>query len=153
MVRAAAFFLILPSLLWLTPSSSEACSCYSPAESFVAPAENATGVPVNTKIWAGRVFDRPVQLFELEGALVPTTETAIDANDSELVVLTPNAPLNPGQRYRFESSRGTIVFTVAEGRDDEAPPIPSEVGRETHSEGPELFGSSSCGNSGYYAIE
>lgn len=149
-----ALSLLVVSAVLAAPRIAQACSCYSPGDDFVAPVDGATDVPVNARIWVGSRWSSPVLTDDEYGDVVPTTETLIEGNDTEIVVLTPIAPLVPGTRYRVEGVRATI-FTVGTSTDTTAPTIPTELSREPRVEhvGWDPFGGeSSCGEADHVSV-
>lgn len=139
----------------LIPQRSEACSCFSNGEMFVAPSTAQKGVPTNTKIWTGSLFGSPAEIIDQSGQLVPVTTTKIEGVDGTLTVYTPVQPLVLGQGY-FVRANGLELstFAVEVEADSTKPAPPVESGRESHSEGGSftLFGGSSCGNDGSHYV-
>lgn len=140
----------LPSLLgagvllaigqqFLAPAAAQACSCRLPF--LIAPADGASDVPTNTKIWhLPQVLSEQQGTFRLVGPLgdVAMDEQLIPANGGPGIVgrvFTPRSPLTPGARYRFlvcgslADCVGGEGFTVGAGR-AEAPAKPRVLARE-----------------------
>lgn len=131
-------------LVALAPRPVRACSCADPAASIdlVQPADGAVGVPRNARVFLGgkQVLSSdgfgekaPASLLDDEGRAVPTRETEVRGGGLVLV-LHPEAPLEPGGRYTVVVAGQPLSrFTVGEVSDDVPPAPPRVVGVETHS--------------------
>ncbi len=154
-----ALGLIAALLSVLLPSAAWACSCVGPFLSFVAPADRATGVPLNTRIWigAGEIFDAPphlaVELHEEPSTIRNGGWTLLEAPNAKLHVFTPAAELKPNTRYRIViNGERRAEFTTGEARDEEAPASPVLVGQEENLESSTFGAVSSCGESATVAL-
>jgi hypothetical protein len=125
------------------PRSTEACSCA--AYPLLVPPINATGVPINTRIW---VTDRrrlePPRLIGPRGE-VPTGLGQLRRGEIlNADVLTPQAPLEPDTTYTVASHDGTSLgsFTTGRIQDTDPPALPRELLRTSEAR---LSPGSSCG--------
>ena len=111
------------------PTPARACSCATPS---VRPADGATDVPRNARIWvpAFRSDDMNVRILR-EGV----EEIAFDVGAIEhssgmfVLVLTPRAPLAPSTRYQVKaaltySNPQPTSFTTGETFDTTSPGVP-----------------------------
>ncbi|MEW5854521.1 MAG: Ig-like domain-containing protein [Myxococcota bacterium] len=102
-----------------------------PATEFMAPAPDATDVPVNTRIWVG-AGEGGEDTMSVSGPHGPIhgTRTSLVSNLVTIVVFTPTEPLVPGETYVVtRPGGGSSTFRVGNARDHEAPPPPSVVSR------------------------
>lgn len=132
--------------LLATPTVARACSCSIGFE-VLWPEQDATGVPLNTRIWVAQFdeFEVPplgeplLRVFGGTTALDLTTST-IDTSNGPLTVLTPLAPLAPSTQYELidcayvecvDGTGGTPVtsFITGTAADTDPPPRPVETDR------------------------
>ena len=155
-----AALLGLASVLFAAPAA-HACSCAIGFTEFVAPAQGASGVPSNTRIWVGvaNLADAldpasGITLLDSDGEAVGVTHSEITADLDVLAVYTPDAPLAVGP-YTVLDTAGSVItsFTVGADSDDEAPASPLEIGREASSDARGPFPTSSCGYADMVTIE
>jgi MYXO-CTERM domain-containing protein len=142
-----AVAVVVMSSLALIPRVAEACSCIDPMQStsLVAPADGATDVPVNARIWVGSGQMPPltdeqtgqpkepaVQLLDDQDQFVVGTQSIIQSTDGLVYVFTPAQPLGAGRTYRARANgAGIAAFTTGSGTDTEAPAVPSVVSEDS----------------------
>jgi hypothetical protein len=111
------------------PTPARACSCATP---FVRPADGATGVPLNTRIWVPSLgLDaKGVRLLREGGEEIPCDLGAIHHTAGMTVlVLTPRTPLAPSSRYQVRAPFAAYnpqptSFTTGDTTDSTAPASP-----------------------------
>jgi len=131
------------ALSWST--RADACS-YVSGFQLVAPADGATEVPRNTRIWGGLYGGEttaPAEDYRLvasDGEEVPLSLGVLDitSDGGQLVSLTPQRLLRPRTRYEFQE-RGNrwLAFTTSLDEDNTPPAIPTETGRRLSAHLPE----------------
>lgn len=136
--------LILAAIAALAPASARPCSCRFPTSGVAAPADGASDVPRNAKIWLGGMSERsgaslPV-LVDAAGQQVPVVATTI----ADVLILSPVATLEPGQRHAVTSDgQPLLAFTTGEDVDDAPPEVPQVLETTATSGFPDPFGT--CG--------
>lgn len=135
-------------LIATTPRVAAPCDCAVPGLAFVAPADGASEVPLNARVWSGGVDAR---LLDAGGVEVAASITRIDVDGIAIRVLAPLALLQPGATYTIERGSGSTSFVVGATRDDEAPAAPREMTRRTVVF--DAHESQTCGGRGEYYVE
>lgn len=132
--------------LLAVPSVAHACSCGF-GFGVLWPEQDATGVPLNTRIWiadlneigVSQLGEPLLRVFGETTALDFTTST-IDTSKGPLTVLTPLAALAASTQYELvdcayvecvDGSGGSLVtrFTTGTAADTDPPPRPVETDR------------------------
>jgi hypothetical protein len=111
------------------PTSARACSCATP---FLRPADGATGVPLNTRIWVPSIGldQRNAKVIREGGEEIPCDVGAIHHTGGvTILVLTPRTPLAPSTRYQVKVAGSYLnpqptSFTTGELTDTTAPESP-----------------------------
>ena len=133
---------LLAAVLVAAPRSADACSCMF-GSPIVLPADGATGVPLDTRVWVGSQWNTDdgtgeagfaeTELLGPDGARVPGSMTGIVSRQDGLSVFTPDAPLAPNTRYTVRVEAGGLesTFTTGEARSAGAPGVPEAEVLET----------------------
>lgn len=138
------------ALLSLTPKPAWAgsCSCLAPSAQ-ILPSNGWQEVPVNTKTWVLRAQHCGIPSLATRGGTeVLTTHSRLDA---DVLVLTPEHPLEAGEQYEVHCPEGKVSsFTVADGQDWSAPSTPKFAVGDRVSVTSEGFGD--CGDMDYATL-
>jgi hypothetical protein len=136
-MRARIWFIFLLLCAWLSPwRSAHACSCA--LTQLVAPADGATDVSINTRVWFvdgsyGEPPNPPTYTLTGPQGPVPFTVGRLHGDGwggNEILVATPGISLQPGSDYTFASDRDAVThFHTGTARDDQAPPLPTQKQR------------------------
>ncbi len=148
MTRSIALLLALASTL--LAGSALACSCAFEETELLAPADGATDVPVNARIWVGAGTANwgqgAVTLTGEAGAEVAATVSDLSGNNERIIVLAPAADLDAGAAYEVRVDDEVIGSFVAGAEADDAPPeVPGELEREATSSARVPGMANSCG--------
>lgn len=139
-----AIMLAAVAALLATPSIARACSCGGDAP-VLWPETDATGVPINARIWVGNnwfyEYTQPRLRKAGEAVNLDFTVSTINTTNGPIVVYTPDDPLAPNTTYELaectsETCEATNVrFTTGVGADLDPPPLPIEIDRHGDSGG------------------
>ncbi len=153
----------------LLPAPAHACSCALNNTDYLAPADGATEVPTNTRIWVGGAHfgddsptvedlesSPPFLLLQDDGTEIELSAGVLSESSLSIAVFTPTAELVAGgvyslvkEIYNLDSPEPTLVslttFSVGGAADLEAPALPRELARSSSSSARLPGQMSSCG--------
>jgi MYXO-CTERM domain-containing protein len=125
---------------WLWCDRAQACEFGEPIPVIEFPAEEATGVPTNPRLWLAdhnELQGETLILRTPDGTEIPLVTTKVRGFAWMFLVMTPSEELLPNTRYEVSScslgfcGRALRTFTTGDGPDLDPPPLPEEIGRES----------------------